>query len=252
MNLEKYWSTRISAIQTQELRDLDSQYCRLLGDVPKNSNVLEIGPGNGAYAIFLNEKYQIPNSQFTLLDLSDSTVKKLQETRETSGFNVTLNDSIDFLRNSQQRYDLIVMRHVLEHMDKAYIAELLPLLDARLNDGWRIVIELPNFLNIPYGIWTCFGDFSHMTIFTPETLTEAFLWNFRSDFEIKTYPVNIKFPPVRNLKWIISGLIYYTTRKLSTFLSWIFYGWDRFWTGKAFTPLFTAVITKKSNVRLIT
>lgn len=155
--------------------------------------------------MYLKNKFGLDDQNITLLDISASTVNQLKEREETSAFNLVLKDTIDYLSSTRENYDLIVMRHVLEHMDKDYISKLIPILDQRLQNGGRIVIELPNFLNMPYGMWTCFGDFSHMTVFTPETLNEAFLWHFNSRFSMKTVPVKIRYPRIKfSVKNILS------------------------------------------------
>jgi len=75
------------------------------------------------------------NINIHLLDISSSTIELLKKQTETQSFQIHLKDSIEFLSEKKvDKYDLIVMRHVLEHMDKEYISKLIPLLVENLSE----------------------------------------------------------------------------------------------------------------------
>ncbi|HBY74381.1 TPA: hypothetical protein DEG21_00370 [Patescibacteria group bacterium] len=52
----------------------------------------------------------------------------LKNSNLTMEFNCYLSDTIDFLKKNKKAYDLIVMRSIIEHMDKQYINILVDLL----------------------------------------------------------------------------------------------------------------------------
>jgi predicted TPR repeat methyltransferase len=86
-----------------------------------------------------------------LLDGSSSTIALLKKQDETKEFQIHLNDIVSFLGDSpKDTFDLIVARHVLEHMDKNYLEKLIPLLERNLTENGSILIEVPNVGNFPY------------------------------------------------------------------------------------------------------
>lgn len=246
MNLDKYGATRIPKFDDVEFSKFDSHHKKHLNNISSDSNILEIWPWNGAFSIYLQRKFWISSSNITLLDLSASTVDLLKSQVETKDFNIVLSDVIEYLSPIQDdSLDVIIMRHVLEHMDREYIWRLVPQLTRVLKKGGLILVEVPNFGNIPLGMWTSFGDFSHVTYFTHETVVEAFIWNSDSTLEIRTMNLfPIFFPlngsPSAYLKEIYVFLFQWFSIIVSRAFSWS----DRFGTGKTYTPLMLATIRK--------
>ncbi len=78
--------------------------------------------------MYILKKKNLSFSNFELVDISESVVNNLQKNPMTKNFTVHLVDSIQRIKDKKETYDLIVMKHVLEHMEKKYINELIPLL----------------------------------------------------------------------------------------------------------------------------
>ena len=247
MNLDKYGLTRIPKLQLSELKYFHF-YTQYFSSLDENSRVLEIGPGNGSFSLFIQKEKNIPSANFTLLDFSQSTVEILRAQEETKDYQIVFSDVISYLRNvPDESYDFIVMRHVMEHMERSYITELVPFLEKKLTKGGKMLVEVPNFGNIPFGMYACFGDFSHLTVFTYESLVEAFWWNFTGEFEVATYGI-YPFLAWRGT-WLatIKDFITYLVKWFSIFITYLFYrnNGDRCWTGQVFTQFILAIVTKK-------
>jgi 2-polyprenyl-3-methyl-5-hydroxy-6-metoxy-1,4-benzoquinol methylase len=75
----------------------------------------------------------------------------------------------EFSRECQNRFDLIIMLHVLEHIDKGDIIESLRAVRSLLAPGGSLVVSVPNAQS-PTGCYWAFEDFTHSTIFTAGSL----------------------------------------------------------------------------------
>lgn len=76
---------------------------------------------------------------------------------------------IKSVENIEQRYDLIIATHVLEHIPKNEIINTLRNLRHLLNDGGIVFISVPNAQSHT-GCYWMFEDFTHQTLFTAGSL----------------------------------------------------------------------------------
>lgn len=247
MILEKYGDTRVARIDRSVFSDY-KMYNKYL-HLHEKDTILEIWPGNWSFSLYLKERFNIPEHNITLLDASSSTVHILKKQPETEKFNIIESDVIDYLKNNQKKYTLIVMKYVLEHMEKPYINNLIPLLLDALTEHGTLLIEVPNIWNTPYGVFWAFADYTHYTYFTHESLVQCILWNNTKNIklDIKTrniYP-NIIFKP--KLFYMIKSIIAFILRWISIIISYCFMriNWDNTWTWEVFTPFILALIKKK-------
>lgn len=154
MDLNKYGETNIvgkdfTSLPQHEYKKL-SMYTGFLGEgLQKDAKVLEIGSGNGSFLYFLESYYKLDPKNLSTVDISKSVVDSLNTNAITKRYNNSLSDNIEYLSRQTEKYDLIVIRHVLEHMEKPYLAKLIPLLMESLNKGGKILIEVPNVINFP-------------------------------------------------------------------------------------------------------
>jgi SAM-dependent methyltransferase len=75
-----------------------------------NPEILDAGAGSGAGFIYLREK--IKNANFSAIESSDESIKSLTK----YGAEVIANDlESDWSDNFENRFDLIILRHVIEH-----------------------------------------------------------------------------------------------------------------------------------------
>ena len=251
MDIEKYGTVRKEYTHiAQEEWKIFRTYDRHLSWLTKKAKILEIWPWNGAFSCYVQGTFHIPMEHMDLIDLSASIVSSLQAREETKKFNVYLADSIDFLTHKEDKYyDLIIMRHVMEHMPREYISQLVPLMLSKLRSWWKILVEVPNFGNFPFGMYNCFWDFTHVTYFTYESLIEAFLFNNINDEDIEARPYNCVHALVF-WRWILNDIRTIVMRfgsylsRIITFLLYKMQG-DKYWFWRVYTPAILLIVEKR-------
>ena len=133
--------------------------------------MLEVGFGSGLFLAFMQSR------GWTVLgcDLSRSVCR-----RASSRWAVPTHCGDVASLPKGQRYDLVVMNHVLEHVQEPL--DLLGEIRARMNPGARLYVAVPNMLCWEASLpgWIGYQPY-HFTYFTPETLSAALL---RSGFRI--------------------------------------------------------------------
>jgi SAM-dependent methyltransferase len=82
-------------------------------------------------------------------------------------------DAFDFLPVRQARFDVIVMKAVLEHVPKDRVLPLLRLIRDALRPGGRALIDVPN-MDWLFASHERYMDFTHEGGFTPESLHQTF------------------------------------------------------------------------------
>lgn len=128
--------------------------------LPKNkdSKILDIGCGFG---MTLNALRERGYKNLKGIDLSDEAI----EYCKSIGLDVEKIEIIEYC-NVGEKYDLIIMSHVLEHIDKAEVINTLSNIRKFLlsPDGY-LCIMVPNAQSNTGAYWA-FEDFTHHTIFT--------------------------------------------------------------------------------------
>ncbi|MDF1535903.1 MAG: class I SAM-dependent methyltransferase [bacterium] len=125
--------------------------------------VLEVGCGSGVVLKTLRDR-----GYFALVgvDVDQWAVTHCRE----AGLDVRLISSIqEFTGTIDERFDLVLMLHVLEHLEKDQIIASLTAIRSRMAAGGRIVVSVPNAQSPTGGYWA-YEDFTHSTIFTSGSL----------------------------------------------------------------------------------
>lgn len=128
--------------------------------------ILEIGCGIGGFLLCCRN---LGYSRVVGIDISREQVDRCRE----MGFrNVQQDDALSYLSRSEQRFAVIVMFDVLEHIPRS---EILPTLQAardRLLPSGRVIARVPNLSN-PLNLRTRYVDFTHEAGFTQESLAQV-------------------------------------------------------------------------------
>ncbi len=169
----------------------------------KQTNVLDIGCGNGGLIYWLQ---QLGYKNSLGIDISAEQIKL----GKSLGIeNIKLADLVEFLQDKKQVYDLIFARDLLEHFRKEEVMEVLELVSKALNKDGKVIIKTPN-AESPFAGRYRYGDFTHEVAFTQNSLAQVLR---AVDFEkIRSYPQG---PVIHGFK---SALRYFLWKIIEAFL----------------------------------
>lgn len=139
----------------------------LLSSLPSNKDgfILDIGCGLGQT---LRELKAMGYNNAMGIDLSHEAVLEARSKKLNVEEIVSISDYAD---SSNQRFDFIIMSHILEHLKKEEIINTLSIIKNRLlKKGGTLYIATPNAQS-PVGCYWSFEDFTHQTIFTSGSIT---------------------------------------------------------------------------------
>lgn len=156
----KYFSLRNTApTGNTEAGKLPPYVERLLPE-NKEAYVLDVGCGFG------NIIKQVAGYGFTNvmgIDISEEAVSHCTQ----DGLNVEkIDDIVEFCQSySGNKFDLVVMTHVIEHLPKKQIIETLEALRSIMASGGTLYIATPN-AQAASGAYWAYEDFTHEVLFT--------------------------------------------------------------------------------------
>ncbi len=136
---------------------------RISSSLPKCNNIMEIGSGSGFNLISLMEDY--PDSNYYAIEPSESSKTIL----ERNNIKVISNDADSDWDKNERKYDLIIMRHVLEHMMDP-ISVLKKIANSLTEEG-LFYVAVPNAYKPKSPFQESWVRFPHTFYFSPDTLT---------------------------------------------------------------------------------
>jgi SAM-dependent methyltransferase len=142
----------------------DHRYLPLLNDLERSAPVLEIGCGAGGLLAYLERR---GFSHATGIDISAEQVDRARR----RGVKAELADVFEFLERNQHTFAGILAVDVLEHFSRDELVRLAPLLHAALQPGGRLLVQTANGAGL-FPRQVIYGDLTHMTIFTPDSLAQ--------------------------------------------------------------------------------
>jgi len=175
----------------------------------KGSMILDFGCGAGDFLYHLMQKGY---KNFYGVDIS---VQQVDYCRKHITDRVEAVNGMDFLKDKQGVYDLIVAHDVLEHILKDQILEFLRLSQQALKDSGTLIVRVPNMSN-PFGLDARYNDLTHEIGFTSKSLTQILEISGFKDIRILS-PRKI---PVRSYRNFIRKIL---VRMLHAALRFCFY-----------------------------
>lgn len=166
-----------------EWKYYDYKYLPMLKQYPSDSRILEIGCGRGFMLEYLNNKgYKVTEG----IDISEEQI----EIAKSKNLNVNVADVFSFLSTSKQDYDIIIAIDIVEHFSKNELLNLFELIYKALKSKGMLILHTPNGQAIFAGK-LIHGDLTHMTILTPNSLTQILkLFGFNEISFFEKGPVN--------------------------------------------------------------
>lgn len=138
------------------------KYRPLLRGLAPDAPILELGCGPGNMLEFLK---RCGYREVGGIDVSAEQV----DLARTRGLNADVADVFELLERRSSRYAALLAIDFVEHFSREELMRLLPLLHDALEDGGRLILQTPNGAGLmPRSI--IYGDLTHMTILTPESL----------------------------------------------------------------------------------
>lgn len=171
----------------------EKNFLDLLGN--KEHQILEIACGAGHFLYFL-KKFGFKNVR--ALDLCQECVDLCVKNEVVEQDRIVKGEALDFLRQNDDLFNIIVMNDVIEHLDKERIVETLAAAHQRLQKDGRLIIKVVNAANPITGASSRYGDFTHAIGFTQESLSQVLRMAGFDQVEIRAQNIWV-FNPLINL-----------------------------------------------------
>jgi len=189
----------------QEYEAVSEGYYKIYGEFlpeDKDAKILDVGCGTGHF-LYLLKKLGYTN--YLGIDISKESV---QFCIEHITKNVQAADVYEFLKRHNNKWDLIVMNDVIEHIPKERIVPILKLIYSNLVTGGVFIVKTVNMEN-PFCTYTRYHDFTHEIGFTGNSLIQVLKMSGFNDMSIYPYeaPKNYTYMIRKVVRWIIWRLI---------------------------------------------
>ncbi len=196
----KYLSNHLGKIHRGDEKDfllMEKYFSKnYLKHLPKNkqSLIVDLGCGMGHFLYFLRKNGY---KNYFGVDISQECVdfcrkKKLIEKNQLFCLNAE-----EFLKKNRQKFDVVIMNDLIEHIPKDEILPLLDLIRKKLKTKGKLIIKTINCANPVTGPSSRYLDFTHTTGFTEESLSQVL--NMVGFEKVTVYPQNIwVFGPIIN------------------------------------------------------
>lgn len=173
----------------------------------RNPKILEIGCNRG---FLLSSLYQDGFTNIYGIDLSNDDLEIARKIVPQA--NLSCINAFEYLNKHNDFFDLIILKAVLEHIEKESILKLMNLINKSLKYNGLVIIDVPN-MDWLFASHERYMDFTHEVGFTEQSLGQI-MRNIFSDVDIRA--VDSIFPTTRrdNVKQKISRFI------LSKLLEW--------------------------------
>ena len=158
-----------------------------LKKLSKQSRILELGCGRGEVLDFLSKQ------GFSSAEGIDTSEEQVMAAKRY-GLQVYHSDVFEFLQATHHAYDLIFAIDFVEHFTRQELIQLLYGIKEILNKNGHLIFRTPNGQGIFAG-QIIYGDLTHMTILTPQSLRQILRF---TGFEIVSVKESIF--PSRGLK----------------------------------------------------
>jgi 2-polyprenyl-3-methyl-5-hydroxy-6-metoxy-1,4-benzoquinol methylase len=145
----------------------------------KNSKILEIGCNKG-YLLNVLESEGYTNIHG--LDLSHEDLEFAKLNTSTSTLNNI--DAFEYCKNNIGTFDIIIIKAVLEHIDKDKIFSIIEHMKNSLSENGVLIIDVPN-MDWLFATHERYMDFTHEVGFTKESISQVTL-NFFNNVEVFT------------------------------------------------------------------
>lgn len=170
--------------------------------IKKDWKMLDYASGYGFFIELMRDRgYVFDGVEISKERLSVCKERLGEHFKNIKSINLLSEDVPEDIKN---KYDLITMFHLLEHISKPY--EFLRKVSQLLKKGGLLVIEVPNVANLMMEASKEFNDFfyirDHVAYYTPELLSKTVE---KVGFKVKKIQGNQVYGLTNHMNWIING-----------------------------------------------
>ena len=186
------------------------KYLPLLAGLEHDSLILELGCGPGYLLEFLKNR---GFSSVEGIDVSEEQIR----IAAGRGLNVKVADVFEYLISKQEAFNAIIAIDFIEHFTKEELLQLLPSIHRALKQDGKLIIQTPNGQGL-FPNQVIYGDLSHLTIFTPDSLKQILcLAGFDGITFYETGPVPKRLKgKIRTILWRLIKRLANTIRIIET------------------------------------
>ncbi len=130
------------------------------------ADILDVGPGFGNILQLLHDQCGYANVK--AVDISEEVVAFCN--RILPGSTELVSDTIRFLEQHEEQFDLILLLHVIEHLSKDTVIPFLKAVRRALKAKGQVILEVPNAAHPITGVNMRYADFTHHLGFTDRSL----------------------------------------------------------------------------------
>jgi 2-polyprenyl-3-methyl-5-hydroxy-6-metoxy-1,4-benzoquinol methylase len=157
---DKYFTTQAVGqgnLESITKESLDYFNQNLFKFFPENKNIkiLEIGCGFGRYLKYIKDR---DYNHITGIDISKEQIEAAKKSYNLDDVHVA--DAIEYLTTINQKFDVIMLLDVVEHLDLEYALELGSKVYQSLNKDGILIMQTPNGLS-PLSLYR-YGDMTHV------------------------------------------------------------------------------------------
>ncbi|MFZ2150429.1 MAG: methyltransferase domain-containing protein [Candidatus Absconditicoccaceae bacterium] len=146
---------------------LKKQIGKFINNFSRNAKILEIGVGQGKFTYYCKNKGFV---NFTGLELDNNIID--QHKKQFKGYNFYNIEGSEFLENTKEKYDIIFMDNVFEHLtleEGIYIAKLI---NKKLNVGGIWINIMPNAESLFGACALRYCDITHKNLYTSNSFSQ--------------------------------------------------------------------------------
>jgi len=140
----------------------DHKFLPLLAGLEPGAAILDLGCGSGGLLAYLGRRGL---SHALGVDISAEQIALAQR----RGVRAEQHDALAYLATNSECFDAILVVDVLEHFTREELTHLAHYVFAAMRPGGRLIIQTANGAGLLPG-QVIYGDLTHQTIFTPESL----------------------------------------------------------------------------------
>lgn len=180
MFFEKYHETRTVMLDNSDTEKLEwfdfyfeRMYASYFSQVPLDSSILELGCNKGYLLSLLAQRGY---TSTTGVDLSGGD---LQIARKLAPQARLIEQDIFTFLDTCEQFDVILLKALIEHVEKDKVLLLLQKIHSKLNVGGIVLIDVYN-ADWLFSHHDRYMDFTHELGFTQESLTQVMLFSFKN------------------------------------------------------------------------